>query len=176
MKKNILACLAFLLTQSTLMAADLTQLEGFVTKVNDKVYASSNYYFNSGDEVMRIENYSGQQTFKVIDNNLFIELKDQQPVKIGEIGIDLNNLKDREMTRYKIVEDIEIQTILLNKKSPKIERYLSCGITGCSIGKRVIDRTERIISLKINNGNEFCFYQNRANRINGVLYPERCVN
>lgn len=175
MKKLTIACFVFLVTQSTLMAANLTQIEGFVTKVGDNIYASTNYYFNAENEIMRIENYSGVQKFKIIDKDLFIELKNQNPVKIGEIGLDLNNLKDREMTRFKIVEDIEVETILLNKKAPKVERYISCGITGCGIGKRVTERTERVISLKVNNGNQFCYYQNRNNKINGVLYPEKCV-
>lgn len=174
MKKLAFACLVLLLGQSSVMASSISKLEGFVTKIDEQVHASTNYYLTIDEEVMRIEDFSGQQIFRIIGNSLFISLKNEKAVRIGEVGLDLASLKNREMTSYKLIEDIEVETILHNKKSPKIERYFYCGITGCGFSKRIIDRNERILSLKVLSGNEFCLYQNRANRLNGVLYPGKC--
>ncbi|RPJ71249.1 MAG: hypothetical protein EHM20_14770, partial [Alphaproteobacteria bacterium] len=128
MKNLAFTCLILLAGQSSAMASSISKLEGFVTKVDEQVHASTNYYLTVDEEVMRIEDFSGQQTFKIIGNNLFISLKNQKAVRIGEVGVDLASLKNRAMTSYKLIEDIEVETILQNKKSPKIERYFYCGI------------------------------------------------
>ncbi|MFA6237961.1 MAG: hypothetical protein WC635_11575 [Bacteriovorax sp.] len=175
MKMFLLGISLFVGIQSGLMASELTTIEGFVSRHEDLVYASTNFYFSKSNIDFRIEDFSGLQSFKIINNDLYLQLKSQQAIRIGEVDINVKELKDKERVRIRIIEDIEVETIFEKIKSPKTERYLSCGITGCGIGKRAIERTQRVISLRIHNGNEFCFYQNRPDKLDGVLYPEKCI-
>lgn len=171
MSAIMIFCLAFSVSA---FAKEISKLEGFVTNVDGVVYPSTNYYFNFENESYRIEDFTKLQTFSINDNLLFIKVGDQSEVKVGQINLDLSSLQNRVMTRFSLVENVEVETFYLNKKLPKINFELSCGVLGCRIVKNVVERTVRILSLKIQNGEEFCYYQNVPNRQIGVLYPEHC--
>lgn len=173
MKKSMFLMAAVMMTLmagQSVWAAN-SRMSGFVEKYNGELYVSTNLYVSENGEDYLIEDHSGLQKLSVSGNDLMLQLKGAQAQRVGEIGVDLAALKERQRTQFELVENVEVNTVFLNKKRPKTERYLSCGITGCGIGKRVIERTQRIVSLKVERGAQFCLYQNIDGKLNGVLYP-----
>lgn len=168
--KKILVTVAMVMAFQNAWAAN-SRMSGFVEKYNGEVYVSTNLYVSENGEDYLIEDHSGLQKLSVSGKDLVLQLKGGEPQRIGEIGVDLEALKEKERTQFELVENIEVNTVFLNMKKPKTERYLSCGITGCGIGKRVIERTQRIVSLKVESGAQFCLYKNIEGKLDGVLYP-----
>ncbi len=166
--------LALFLIMISISSFASDSLQGFVTLYKGEYYVHSNLYIQHDNEDFRIENFDNIQKFYLIGNELFTSVKDQGDFFLGTINLNLSNLKENVRTQFRTIEKLQTQYKFINKKRPKTERYLSCGITGCGIGKREIIRTEFKLELK-NAEQNFCLYQNIAGKNAGVLYPEKCI-
>lgn len=157
-------------------AAELTPINGFLSRVEGKFYVASNLYFTHKGESYLLEDFTGLHKFSLQSQDLYAAVKGAGDFRLGRINIDPAALKEGERAPFELVSKFEASMVHYNWKLPKVKYELAAGITGIGWVKRVIERTEKIISLKTPEGLEFCYYENIPGKVKGALYsaPAGC--
>lgn len=157
-------------------ASELTPVNGFLSRVEGKFYVASNLYFTLKGESYLVENFSGLHKFFLRSSDLYAAIQGAGDFRLGRINIEPAALKEGERAPFGLVAKLEASMVHYNWKLPKVKYEFVAGITGFGWVKRVIERTEKIISLKTPEGLEFCYYENIPGKVKGALYsaPSGC--
>lgn len=151
-------------------AVEPTPVNGFLSRVEGKFHVASNLYFTHKGESYLLENFTGLHKFSLRSKDLYAEIKDAGDFRLGTINIDPAALKEGERAPFELVPKFETAMVHYDWKLPKVKYEFVAGITGFGWVKRVIERSEKIISLKTPEGLEFCYYENITGKVKGALY------